>query len=526
MCDFAARRGPAIPAAPTAARTATAIAAALAVTLGAPAALALTADEVWQAWQDYAASADTVAAAETVERDGDTLSLSGFSMTGAAEDLTFAVTMDSITLTEESDGTVSVRMSDGHDLTMMENGNRIVIGVSHPGIRQTVSNSDTGLLHETSAPELSITLREFVAEDAPDVFDLEISVARLTASHDVPSDPGGPFTSSVDMGTLNIDVDAADASESVMLRHAVTGATFVFNGAGLDSTDRLEMGDMAGALADGFALAFGVAYDTLRYDFEFVEAGERTAASGRSQAGETRFRLDAQELSLTSESRMQEVTLSGPDMPVEAMGMQAAQLGYGVSLPTSGAADPQPVSLLVRLVDAVLPEEVWALVDPSGALPREPATVVVDLLGEVRLPADLFGMETMFGFMMGEPFMAVEPVSLAIRAVQLRLAGAAFNADGSIAFDASDLETLDGMPRPSGALNMSLQGANTLLESLVTLGVLDRDEALTAGMMLTMFARPGEAPDELLSTVEVREDGSIHVNGTLLPFSLDMMGGP
>ena len=58
-----------------------------------------------------------------------------------------------------------------------------------------------------------------------------------------------------------------------------------------------------------------------------------------------------------------------------------------------------------------------------------------------------------------------------------------------------------------------LTGGNGLLDTLVGLGLLPEEQAMGARMMLGLFARPGDGPDTLVSTIEVKEDGSVLANG-------------
>ena len=66
---------------------------------------------------------------------------------------------------------------------------------------------------------------------------------------------------------------------------------------------------------------------------------------------------------------------------------------------------------------------------------------------------------------------------------------------------------------PAGTVNLKLVGGNTLLDTLVGMGLIPEDQAMGARMMTGMFARPGDGEDTLVSTIEMKEDGSILANG-------------
>ena len=84
---------------------------------------------------------------------------------------------------------------------------------------------------------------------------------------------------------------------------------------------------------------------------------------------------------------------------------------------------------------------------------------------------------------------------------------------GDFTFDNTDLETFDGFPRPIGAIELQLDGANTLIDSLITMGIVRNEDAMGARMMMGMLAVPGDGPDSLKSRVEMNEQGHILANG-------------
>ena len=80
-------------------------------------------------------------------------------------------------------------------------------------------------------------------------------------------------------------------------------------------------------------------------------------------------------------------------------------------------------------------------------------------------------------------------------------------------FDNTDLTTFDGMPAPTGEVNLSLVGGNGLLDKLIAMGLVPEEEAMGMRMMMGMFAVPGDGEDTLNSKIEVKGDGQILANG-------------
>jgi Uncharacterized protein conserved in bacteria (DUF2125) len=68
------------------------------------------------------------------------------------------------------------------------------------------------------------------------------------------------------------------------------------------------------------------------------------------------------------------------------------------------------------------------------------------------------------------------------------------------------------MPRPEGVIDISINGANALMDNLVAMGLIPEDQVMMARMMIGMFATPvGE--DMLTSKIEFTPEGGILANG-------------
>ena len=99
-------------------------------------------------------------------------------------------------------------------------------------------------------------------------------------------------------------------------------------------------------------------------------------------------------------------------------------------------------------------------------------------------------------------------ISATLNELRLNIAGAELTGDGDFTFN-NDF----AIPVPSGVVNMMLVGGNGLLDTLVGMGLIPEDQAMGARMMMGLFARPGDGDDTLVSTIEVKEDGSVLANG-------------
>ncbi|MFN0194219.1 MAG: DUF2125 domain-containing protein, partial [Aestuariivirga sp.] len=100
-----------------------------------------------------------------------------------------------------------------------------------------------------------------------------------------------------------------------------------------------------------------------------------------------------------------------------------------------------------------------------------------------------------------------ELISFELTQLLAKVAGAELTGMGAFTFDNADLETFGGMPAPTGKIDLKVVGANTLMDTLISMGLMSEDDAMGARMMLSMFANPGAGPDEFTSVLEFKDKG-------------------
>lgn len=470
----------------------------------------LSAESVWQAWKDYATDSgqDFATVAETL--DGDTLTVVGLVQTIEADEIRATVTFDELVFAGQDDGTVLVTMSDPIPIVITdEDGeDEAVLMLRQPGLRLVASEVETGISYALQAPELALTLEE-PSDAMPGTPSFSMTALGMTGEYLVPSDLGGSYDSSFRIASANLLVKAEDDFSEVDIDYTATGIGLDVVGTGFAAPGD----DIAAALRDGLSTDITLSADTLRYDIMSEEWGNRTEVQGASMNGEFRLVMNRDVFEISSGSRNAQITLAGSDMPVESVTISFGQALFGVALPVMASPAAQDFSFLTRLVDVTMSDDVWSLFDPMGQLARSPVTAIIDLAGKVTLKGDLFDEDTAMGGMMVGPQEVADLEELSLNELLVRFAGAELTGDAGFTFDNTDLDSFDGLPRPTGRLDLALRGGNALLDTLVSMGMVPEDQAMGARMMLALFTRPGDGPDEVLTTLEVREDGAILANG-------------
>ena len=265
--------------------------------------------------------------------------------------------------------------------------------------------------------------------------------------------------------------------------------------------DDLSLAGFKQALEDGrfveVVMASGTSSATVSSANEGVLSG-----STKSGASEATFRLDRAGLAFVGTVNALEYDVSSPGLPRSLT--KIAKAAFDVLLPITRTEGPQKFVYTIDLDGLEIGDELWALFDPGHALPRDPATVIVDLRGTATTLTDVFAIGA--GAAMPEPPFKIDTASLA--RLRIDAAGAQLAGTGNIVFDYEDDTFV-----PSGSGDFTLTGGNALLDTLVRIGALPAEQASSARMMLGLLARPGKGDDTLISKIEARDGGRIVANG-------------
>jgi hypothetical protein len=205
-----------------------------------------------------------------------------------------------------------------------------------------------------------------------------------------------------------------------------------------------------------------------------------------------------------------EAKVSVPDLPFP-IEYSAETIQANLSMPISKTDTPTDFSLAVILANFNVSDMIWGMGDPGGALPHDPATLVVDLVGKAQWLVDIMNPEE--ASKMDVPGMLH---ALTLKALQLKIAGADLTGSGAFTFDNNDLVSFEGLPKPTGSVDLKLVGGNGLLDNLIKMGLVPADDAMGVRMMMGLFAVAGEAEDTLTSKIEINEQGHILANGQRL----------
>jgi hypothetical protein len=270
--------------------------------------------------------------------------------------------------------------------------------------------------------------------------------------------------------------------------------------------------DMAALLKAGLDMSGRFEHGGGTSTFTVQDGDETMNGNTRTDSGDLEFAMSQEQMRYGGSANGLAMSFSGADVPFP-IEIAMEKSAFGLTAPISESEEPQDFALSVTLGDFTMSDMIWAMFDPAGALPRDPATVAIDLAGKAKMFVDMMDPDQMAEMETGQEMFG-ELNALTINDITVRAAGAELTGVGDFTFDNSDLASFGGMPAPEGEANLKLVGGNGLLDKLVEMGLVPEDQAMGARMMMGLFSVPSEQKDDTLtSTIVVNEEGHVLANG-------------
>jgi hypothetical protein len=485
---------------PRPALRATAFCAALA---GLPAAADITPEGLWQAWQDRAAAAGHALSA-TVDQGG-TLGLDGLTVTRPLGTGTITARFDRLDLVQDgadvrailpAGGIVTVTAMPGADDPLGET-RQAVLALGDRPLGAVASGDAAAPLWTVDADAATVTLVSLTEGGTPVPADARIDLAGLSGTLSG-LDGGGPLAADLRADRLASDIEATDPATGDTIRSTATQSDTELRARLTEDPADPTAWRLHGTLTGGASEAVSL-------------------RSGPTGTFESDSRQDSATLDLTMTAARTDyaaqvagiaTTLSGTLLPQGPLGLAIGTAGLSMSLPTGLAAGLQTATVALDLGGVVPGDRLWALIDPMGALPREPGTVTL------RAEADLASPEPGATAPGGPDLPGLLPRALRIPEIAVGLGGAQLAGDGAFDIPAGPMGVPD-IAAATGAMDLRATGVNGLLQQAIGAGAMTMEQAMGAQMMLGMFATQGVG-DSFTTRIELLPDGGLVVNGTQL----------
>lgn len=473
----------------------------------------VTAQDVWDQWQDSMSTmGDGAVSVGSESYENGILTVSDVSLDFSDDMSTVTVDMGDLVFEEQGDGTVSIAMADSYPVSITSDEETVNLTVVQSGVDLIAGGTPDAMSYDLTADQYAIILDSIEGSTPAPEGDLRVAMNNVTGTYAVSGDDlrDMSYDLSIDSVDLLADLTEAETDTTVLMSGKINSLLVDANVTMPPDADFENAPD--DAFAQGLAMAADYSIEGSDYIFDITETGQST--SGTISTGESMV-----DVSLDSDAMLYDVNVNGVQMQIETpdlpfpVDVSLADYGILIDMPLASTEEARDFALGLNLSELTVNEEVWSMIDPAGQLDHGPATVALDLTGEGKLFFDLMDPEQQQAAAMAG--MPGELNTLTLENLLISAVGANVTGSGGFTFDNTDLQTIPGVPRPEGSVTIDISGANTLIDNLVAMGLLPDDQAMMGRMMMGMFAR-STGDDQLQSVIEVNEQGHVLANGQRL----------
>jgi hypothetical protein len=484
-----------------------------------PAFAELTAQEVWDGMES-AMTGFGYAVTATETQGAGALTVSDISLTidMAEDNSSVSVTISEIALVENADGSVRMSLPPSMPIAINaapegEDAVNMVIDYASTGLEVVVSGDAANMLYTYGADQILLRLADLVINGTP----VGPEEARFAFTLDGVA--GTTSTATADGTQISQALTSDAARYDFAFNDPVTQDAALISGSmtslRLDSSTALPEGfdpsDAASLASGDFAATATIGYSDGQ--MQFAATDQSGSSSGTTTTGTVAFNfaIDGSAMRYAMSATDQAFSFSGPDLPIP-VNVSMSETAFNLTAPLAQSDTPQDMAFGLTLGGFQMSELLWNMVDPGAALPRDPATIALNLTGQVTPFVNVFDPEAV-AQLEATGGVPGELNALTLNNLTIEAAGARLGGTGSFTFDNSDLQTFGGFPRPNGGVELTLDGANALIDKLIGMGLMTSEDAMGARMMMSMFAVPGDGPDNLKSTIQINEQGHVLANG-------------
>lgn len=480
----------------------------------------VTPRQVWDNWRDYMEGYGYTVAANEMAADG-AIDVTGLTMSmEMPEDAgSMTVTFGDIRFVDNGDGSVAIVMPESAPVSLKmrsSDGEAVDMAFTYnlPGMEMTAKGSPEDMQYAFTGDEVSVKLDSLIVDGkSMDVATFQFGMADVSSNWTIKTGDLRVIQQTlIAAGGLRYEFTVNDPEGEGSF--AIRGQSTRLSMSGTTAVPlEYDPTDMYRAFKDGMAIDIAVGLGAGKTDFSFRDGND--FATGSSSTGSSNYSLamDMSRLSYGIKATKGTAALTGSDLPFP-INYSADEFAVDMVFPLARSEEPQDVSAVLRLVNFAPDDMIWGMLDPTGAMSHDPATLIIDIVAKADWMIDVLdpaNIEALTGSEIPFKLHSLSLNELKLSAVGVELAGS-----GSFVFNNDDLETFDGLPAPDGAIDLKLVGANGLIDTLIAMGLMSNDDAQGMRMMMGLFGRPGEGEDEVLSTIEVKSNGQIFANGQRL----------
>lgn len=453
------------------------------------------------------------------KKSGNTLILSDISLVfEIPEDGgTVVMAMDTVELVETGDGAVNIVPSAvvAFNVNVSPDGDDEVIVIGNLNLEDMIARASGSpdalkIASTASGTGFKITSLEVDGETIP--LNLNLSTGALASNYSIVKkvDDRRRFSGDSSIASIKVAANAHDPEGDGFFALTASMAD-LFN---IFSFEAKKTDDIEDMLKAGFDGDVSISYGASAVEVNFQDGEDRFAMTGDATGGKFAFALSPDAIGYEISEEGVNLNISSSELPIPALNVSYDEFAISFGVPMSESDQPSDFHIRTALRGFSISEAIWSMFDPGQALPRDPATIVIELTGKLRVLVDLLDPDNIdeLDDMDSSPFL---PVSIDLKELTASFGGAFLSGTGGMTFDPESPIQIEGIPMPAGEVNLSLKGGFGLLDKLVEIGLMPPDASMGMRAMLGAFARP-VGDDEFESKIEMTEDGGILANGQRL----------
>jgi hypothetical protein len=476
----------------------------------------LTAEDVWADWNAYITGFGYAITGEE-NRSGNALVINDVEIIGALSSTTdrAKVFIDSIVMTNNGDGTVDVSFPEVMPLEMAvtdPEGRETITNMDYrqSGLVMTASGTPTDLLYTYTAQAVSMLTTAMIVNGeslGPDS-GIEVTLSNLVGQSEMKLEATRQYAQTVSAENLSYTINATDPAGAGQAKIAGQTQALRFTGGGDMPLGVVQANDMDSMLDAGFSLTGAFTYGATATQIETTSPQGPFSVSFTADNGTLNVAMDKSGLSYDATQSNLKADASTVALPLP-LSFAVQNFGANLTMPLLKSDAFNDFALGFDLAGFTMSEVLWNIFDPGVQLPRDPATVALDLTGKARLLFDF--LDPSAAVVSGDPNITpAEVENLDVNRLEVVALGAELTGKGAFTFDNT---TGGGAPTPVGGMDFKLVGGNTLLDKLVALQIVPEQDAMGARMMMGLLAVPGTEPDTLNSKIEINKDWHVFANG-------------
>lgn len=479
----------------------------------------VTAEDVWAQLQEISGLYGRTLVVGSKSYTGGKMVLSDVAVSAKVEGAEREGSIEMIELQERGDGSVAISVSPEIKINTsseVEDGGEFsaAIVLRQTGLSLVASGDPDKITYDLGADELAVSVEDLSVEDEDVPADISFVASGVKGLYSFETGDmiNSETQTTIDTADFDVGVDQDTDGEKFIMKMKGSVADMTSTSVNVFPKD-IDLADSAAMFGADVSVVSKATFGPANYTMDFDAEGDSVAVKGSNDKSTLDVAIKDGTVQYGGTGSGTKFEIEGSQIPLPDMTFSMADSAFNLMFPMAQSDEPKDFSFLTKLVDLKISDSLWSMIDASGALPHDPATLIVDLAGKANWLVDI--MDPNFATEMSSE-MPVELHALTVNEIKLDVAGAEVNGTGDFTFDNTDLASYDGMPAPTGKLNLNLFGINGLLDNLAAAGLLPQDQSMGARMMLGLFTRPGTGEDTLTSEIEFKDKGSIFANGQQL----------